>query len=205
LRSLNSASTQGNFEKYWQSIAGYNLANTDNVSTTEELELILMVGAFERLFECHRGREDDLLNVFLSHITPSQTIMPNNCLRLTANSQVRSQFAGCGSVREAWIRDLFRTRHGPAHGRTALQYPSAWSLPNHLLLASFAFPIACKTVLSREGFYTLTQRDRVYTDAFESLACEEHFAPSTGSQSRTPPWIEILGNALLRNTLAGAP
>lgn len=196
LNSLVSASGNSNWPKYQESIVNYNIANTDNGAVPERLEAVLLVGAFETLLESPAD-ENKLLRSFLLHFRPTHDIPPTGCARLTASADITRRFSRCTSVREAWLRDFVRLRHDPAHGRSAGHYPSAWSLKNHLLLASLAFPLVCKLSLSNDGVYTISRNDELYTEAFEPLACEEHF-PTLSHSGQPAAWTQVLGDLMLR-------
>jgi hypothetical protein len=196
LNSLAVASSNSNWPKYQESVASYNIANTDNRAIPERLEAVLLVGAFETLLESPAD-ENNLVRTFLQHFRPTHNIPPTGCGHLTASPEISRRFSRCASVREAWLRDFVRLRHDPAHGRDTGHYPAVWSLKNHLLLAALASPLVCKLLLSHDGIYTLSRNDELYIEAFELLACEEHF-PISVPTDQPVAWTRVLGDLMWR-------
>jgi hypothetical protein len=82
----------------------------------------------------------------------------------------KNQPTKSGTVRQIWVRDLYRLRGDLAHGKVSPRFPSIWKTDEHLLLAAFVFPLLVKSLLSAAGAYTLTEGDEVSIDAFERLA-----------------------------------
>ncbi len=175
------------WEAIFEAVLNFNHANTDD-SFTPELETVLMVAAFGRLFDV--WKESELADRFSSSLAPSEDVLPSA-------SGDASRFGNATSVRQAWMRDLFRLRGNHAHGRVRSPYEPHWTLRNHLLLASFAFPLSLKKELEKEGRYELAEEDLAGIDAFERLACEDHFAP--GDEEEEPPWNRILRDVRLRS------
>lgn len=103
-------------------------------------------------------------------------------------------------VREIWLRDLCNLRGNVAHGKIGEAYKPIWSIRNHLLLASYAFPLVLKSFLATKGVYTLTPEDQFDIDVFEQLACEEHF--SDLPEDRSHPWNIMRVNAWREQQLA---
>ena len=91
------------------------------------------------------------------------------------------------SVREIWIRDLFRLRGHLAHGKIIKDFTLGWSINEHLVLGSFIFPLVAKLLLSKRNIYNLSKNDSLYIDVFERFLCQ----PSLNS------WNDIWVNFLL--------
>lgn len=68
--------------RYREAIETFNLANTDSVDLREEVELVLINGAFERLFDLHRGREAELAEAFCAAVAPFSRVAFDHCERL---------------------------------------------------------------------------------------------------------------------------
>ena len=62
LRSLLQARGSEDWERFYESILGFNSANTDNREIAEQVELVLLSGAMERLFVVAEARKTILLN-----------------------------------------------------------------------------------------------------------------------------------------------
>jgi len=160
---------------YREAIVWFNSANTDSPDIMKETEHIFLVSAFERLLDLKSGKNDDLATSFVSLISPSETIEPSACTRI-ARPDVLARFASSKSLRELWIRDFYRLRGQFAHGRIAHGYPAVWTLDEHLLFASVAFPMMTRVRLAESATYELTENDKILLDSFEKLLCADHFA-----------------------------
>jgi hypothetical protein len=186
---------------YFEAIVNYGVANRDSPDLTLQIEAVLMIGAFERLFDLRGGKENALAHSFAAALQPTEEVAIETCTRFStpdAQSFLRKHH----SVRNAWIRDFFRLRGNLAHGLIAPGYPSKWTLQEHLLLGSYIFPLLVKCKLSRDGLYTLTDRDQDDIDVFERLACAELFPQVSDdptdveAESRGFPWNEVRGRFL---------
>ncbi len=154
LQSLVSAQSRlENWDDIFQGIANFNLSNSDNSSTSETMELVFLVSAFEQLLGCKNGKEDDLANKFIELFDVSINMNISDCVRLQDRDK-RGRFKSCNSIQEIWMKDLFRLRGNLAHGRHPKSYPSLWTLKEHLLLSSFIFPLALKECFSKQNMYT---------------------------------------------------
>ncbi len=176
LEALLRARDAATWDRFWESIVSFNLANTDNMDMAGEIEAVLLSGAFERLLDCNRGKEDDLAEGFTSALVPTNDLAPSAHVRLSS-PDIANRFKKSATIHNMWIRDFFRLRGNLAHGKVTSRYRPVWSLRDHLLLASFIFPLLLKSVLAKEHLYTLSAEDQFQIDIFEPLACEEHFVP----------------------------
>jgi hypothetical protein len=196
LEALFRVQGAGTWDPYWESMVYFNLANTDNMDMAEQVEVVLLNGAFERLLDCHRGKEDDVAERFAHTLTPTTDRAPHTCARLSGpgvpNSLTRS-----ATIREMWMRDFFRLRRSHAHGKLVPTPQPVWPIRDHLLLASFVFPLLLKCRLAQEGFYQLSEKDQCELDVFEPLACQEHFASvSNPSDPQAHPWNRLIDEAM---------
>jgi hypothetical protein len=138
------------------------------------------------------GNHNDLANAFIAALVPRVDIARDDCARLRAHPK---KYSKSPTVREVWIRDLFSLRGDLAHGKVGPEYPSIWSLHEHLLLAAYVFPFVMKVQLERAGFYTLTDRDRDGIEAFEHLACAENLFARVGDPDENWfQWNEVVAN-----------
>ncbi len=205
LQSLCGSRELEEWNSLYEAIVGFNLANTDSSDVSEHIEAVLLVGTFERLFDCYRGNEDELAEGFTGAITPTENKQPASAPALAG---LTSRFKKSAYIRDMWIRDLFRLRGNFAHGRAQSRYPSVWSLRNHMLLGSFAFPLALKSKLRSLATYAFTDRDQQAIDMFEAQASEDYFRPVSDPHDRSShPWNRILDEALqlrLRRTIEAA-
>ncbi|MCA6519567.1 MAG: hypothetical protein IM556_13140, partial [Pseudanabaena sp. M110S1SP2A07QC] len=134
------------------------------------------------------GKEDTLANKFIEAFEIFQTIETKD---VRCNANTLKGFAKCKSVREIWIRDLFRLRGDLAHGKIIKNFTSVWSINEHLILGSFIFPLVAKILLSKQNIYNLSKNDSLYVDVFERFLCQ----PSLNN------WNDIWVNFLLSKAL----
>jgi hypothetical protein len=179
------------WEAVFEAIISFNSANTDSPFVSVQAEVVAMNGAFERLFDLRAGRENELADAFSTILQPAENTAPGDCERF-ASPDFLSRFRRSATIRDMWIRDFFRTRGSLAHGRLETTHPSLWNIHDHLLLASFVFPLVLKLHLSSKGYYELTWLDEVHVDAFERLACEEHCIEREDEAEW--PWRKIIGD-----------
>ncbi len=178
---------------FFESILNFNFANTDSEGIQQEAEAVFMIGGFERLLECG-GKENDLADRFVRILRPSSDKSLNDFIRPYAQ-QIANRFRSSLTIRDMWIRDFFRLRGDLAHGKVEPKYPAIWTLRDHLLHASYVFPLVLKSKLAEGKFYNLTEDDQFHIDLFESLVCEEHFKPQ--EMENEHPWDKIFYEAKL--------
>jgi hypothetical protein len=188
LEALVACRDHANAPDFVDSMITFNLANTDSSTMSPHVELVLMSGALEKVLGCRSGKDDDLARAFEPAIAPRQSVARPACPRLGSSTK----FSKSTTVRDVWIRDLFVLRGDLAHGKVAQQYPSIWAVREHLLLASFIFPLVMKAQLTKHSLYCLSEEDRLQVDAFERLACaRDLFTPTDKFRNRFP-WNDIL-------------
>jgi hypothetical protein len=172
LEALQRSRSGAAFDRISDAVAGFNLANTDSADILPRVELALLNGAFERLFDCRSGKEDDLASRFVATVQPRTALFASDYPRTAmaaarANRQI--------SVREVWIRDFFRSRGDLAHGRTTPGRTPIWQLNEHLLLGTYTFPLVLKAVLEQEKLYTLSLDDEDFIEILEKVYITELF------------------------------
>jgi hypothetical protein len=196
LTALLGSREIGEWEAFYEAILGFNFANTDSPEIPQQTEAVLLAGAFERLYKCDHGRENDLVDRFSTAFAPAEE-MP-----VTALPRCAGRFKKASSMREMWIRDFFRLRGNLAHGRAQSQYQSCWGLRDHLLFGSFVFPLALKTELLRVGKYSLTDDDHLQIEMFEELLCHDHFREPSEPGGREYPWTGVVQEFRKRRRIA---
>lgn len=186
------------WNQVFEAIQSFNLANTDNETIRPPMELISLVSAFQRLLDTD-SNEARLISEFKRLTVPIQTIDKSDpiCTRF-ADPTIQIRVASMNkltTVREVWLRDLCNLRGNMAHGKIGESYKPIWSIRNHLLLATYIFPLLLKSFLAQHGVYTLTDEDHFGIDLFERLTCEEHFAVI--SEDIPHPWNTVRHEARL--------
>jgi len=143
------------WEKVYDSILTFNLANTDGESR-DTTELILSCGAFEQILSSRSNYMDfsekfsDLFEDFpVVEIEGSDKELNQRINRFGLN------------YRRAWAADLYQLRGGVAHGaQSARYYNSSWIIMEHLLLSSYIYPLVLKLKLQALEIYELTETDQ---------------------------------------------
>lgn len=133
IRALLAARDTDSWRFFEEAVFWFNRANTDG-ATREQSEAVMMVGAFERVLGLRGGSEHELAEAFKRNLAPKADMLVSAAPRVPPD-----RFRDPWTVREAWIRDFFRVRNEPAHGRRDPSYPSVWPLREHLLLGAYAF------------------------------------------------------------------
>jgi len=173
------------WQRCYEAINAFNLANTDSEAVPPHMELVLLHGAFERALGVKGGNTHDLVAKL------------GGCLQIGARVQCRTKGAiqpkpksNEPYVLEAWARDFCVSRGSVAHGHDYAAAKPTWSLRNHLLLATYLLPLVMKRLLAKSGMLVIRDEDVALIDAFESLASFDHF--TRFSQLTTPPWRRIM-------------
>ncbi len=162
----------------WQSsISCFNQANTDSEGVRPQTEWVLLCGALQHLLNA--GSKDKAVATdFAGVLVPNREILISDAKR-----RLPSWIDGTKSLRYAWMKEFYGIRGDFAHGRLNTQRPAAWTIHEHLVLGSIAFPLIVKTLLRRSGEYEFTRDDEVQQNSFESLADTANFLrPPDGQQ-----------------------
>lgn len=193
---LVAESSSGKWAELIESIVSFNLANTDSTLVYEGTEAVLLISAFERLLGCRNGREQELAEAFADAWSPSSDLDLQRCQRIPSNI-LSARFRNSATIRDVWVRDFFRLRGNLAHGMINPRYPALWSLKEHLLLGTFLFPFVLKSLLVKEGIYSLTSWDKDLVDVFERLACEHHFRGGSDTGDERDRWNAVISDSLM--------
>ena len=180
--------------RFEDAIRFYNDANSDDDQVLEQAEAVYMVSAFERLLDCRRGKEEDLVRRFLGVWRITECVLPRTGSRTSVGAK--------RMLTENWLRDFYRHRGSYAHGKLTASHPLVWPLKEHLLLGSYLFPRLLKSVLAKSGVYTLTEQDQREADLFEHLAREDLLTPTTDPDGNAEwPWDRVRADYLWRRCL----
>jgi hypothetical protein len=166
------------------------MANTDADYVRENVEVMLAANAFQRALDCKSTKDVELADNLAKSFVPSNPV-PLLSGRLATQ---KNQIPASNSVREVWVRDLYRLRNDLGHGKVTPLYPSIWTIREHLLLAALAFPLLVKSIFSSVGAYTLIDRDIASIEAFERLAVAPDLMAWSPAGECT--WSRILLDAL---------
>lgn len=181
------------WEGLFGGISAFNLSNTDSNEVRENVEAILLSASLEQILSAS-SNADDIARKFGSALKPTSSMLPSAKVAIE-RAQGGGRFKKANSLREGWVRDFYALRGHVAHRSHSGNYPSIWTLKEHLLLVSFAIPLLVKQRLSTAGFYSLSRDDRIKVDVFEAL-CVRDFLKKP-RQGKEWPWREVLGEAMM--------
>lgn len=146
-----------------QAISRFNQAHTDSDAVLPEREIILMASAFEQLFANCNGAKDLACKV---------STLLDNYGAVKVGSSVRASAIQLAKGREKkqeqawflhrkWVQELYHLRNDFTHGNDPARRSWGWSVPEHLVMASFVFPLLVKVLLAAKSKYSLTQQDAI--------------------------------------------
>ncbi|WP_204153061.1 hypothetical protein [Leptolyngbya sp. CCY15150] len=187
LHSLISAQSRLNkWESIFQGIISFNLSNSDGPYTSEAIELVFSVSAFERLLKSNSQKrskgsaDEDLANRFTQLLGTQSDMDIIDCYRgqqwqqrQQRQQDKKQKLQKDTSIQEVWMRDIVIKRGSLAHGHSHESYASIWTLKEHLLLSSFIFPLALKHYLSNRNIYEKSYYDHTCIDFFPKILCHE--------------------------------
>jgi hypothetical protein len=189
---------------YEESIDNFNRANTDSPDVALHSEMVTIVGALQRICGSSHLENDFVTKISsLFNPDPSSRIRDLSCYSIKSNSNVPIP---CKTLFEFWIRDFNRVRNGCAHGKQKDTYQSIWNMQEHLLFASYIFPLILKYKLSVDKYYSLTEQDKFDINVFESfLDCDNILNPINKENENIKfPWNKIRSTFKLKSIIVRA-
>lgn len=176
------------WQYYSDALYSFNRANTDDGNKISvQQEIVLLIGAFQRLLEYTGSNKGKLASKFLKYFDSISKYDVQKSVRLSGPIKYKSIF-------EAWINDLYELRGDYAHGKRKSHKNQIWEPHEHLLLGAYLFPLLVKIKLATEGLYVLTDSDRFDLNIFERLADADLFtAPNDQRNSIDWEWHRIRG------------
>lgn len=193
--------------RIYDSVVMFNRANTDASEVPDHAEMVMLRAAFETLLEASHVKSD-LVEKFSKHFDslPNLAVWHNGIFDEKA---WRSRWEDTNAIKrplDAWINDFCNARNSSAHGSASgSKYPpSIWSMRNHLMFASWLFPLMVKGVIAEHGIYTLSDEDKDYRSDFEQFFAEDISQPINGS---TLPWnvvVDTIGEKDLDRSVRAA-
>lgn len=140
-------------------ISLFVMANTDAPAMSERAEMVLMRVAFETLLGATH-KTADLRSCFEKHFDKE---LPDpvkwHIGTLTEEIWRKRWHEHVNRPLDAWIQDFCAVRNAAAHGLNDQHCPPVWSRCNHLLFASWLFPLMVKKILEKQGLYSLSELD----------------------------------------------
>lgn len=172
----------------------FNQANTDSTDFPASAEITLLVSAFERIVHSEPGKVSSFKKGFLdlAMVEPS---IPCSEFPSDRRASYEKTKRRARTILEVWLEDLFALRGNTAHGKNPERYRAAlWTIHEHLLLATFAFPPLVGRRLEGSGVMAFRESDSRCLTALESLLQHENLlAPALDSSGqRCFAWNELL-------------
>ena len=180
-----------------QSVSLYNQANTDAETMLPQLEIWFLASAFEQLFANGYGADDLACKV--------STLLDNyGSIRVSESTRIEDiQFSKKGGkdqekkekqwfLHRKWAQEFYQLRNSFVHGNDIKKRSWGWSLQEHLVMASFFFPLVVKILLSQESIYSLTDNDVVNLEVIDLLLNEKEWAEIVGTDSEASRWRETI-------------
>jgi len=146
-----------------------HMAESDEPGITDAMQLMLFSGCLQRLTGTHvgTGKADETAKSLRELIASEPRWQPAaagvSSRQLVVERHLRR------TLFEAWFRDFYQTRNDYAHGDLSPQRPSAWTVEEHLLMASFVVPRLAVLQLQAWNYYTTNERDRQRIRAIDRL------------------------------------
>jgi hypothetical protein len=150
LRSKSGSSVK-QWEDWSDGIDNFNQANSDNPAVRWQTEWVLMCSAFRRVLLTDEHKAKQVAQAFGVNFVPTDTLL--------------SKVGNCEPLLQKWLYDFHSPRHDFAHGRHAgsvfrPHQPGGWQPIGGLLIGAILFPLLVRSLLFREGLYTITDQDR---------------------------------------------
>ena len=171
LQVLRSHKEHGDWDRLYEAILNFNLANTDSEAVSPSMEMVLMHAAFERLAGGSSGKCEPVITFIEESLGDFERLGPGDSERLSTEAWA-ARYSKRKTLASVWMHDFCALRRSVAHGINPDKFPSLWNLREHLLMGAFLFPV----LLRRTAGLSDRSRKRTVIRAFERLLDVESFA-----------------------------
>ena len=180
---------KGTWGHWNNAIACFNQANTDSDNIRDNVEGVLLSSAFEHLLDA-KSNAKDVARLFSVTLDKSDGILAKDSLRFSDDKKKVSD----ETLRYEWMREFYQLRGAYAHGKLVPQQPMKWTVQEHFILATIAFPLVVKSLLVEAGKYSLTNDDEAQIACFEGLANTPNFFtdPPNLRENCNSHWMQLL-------------
>jgi hypothetical protein len=197
LAALNAADAANSLtlERLRSALPFVELANTDDDLITEHAEAILMGSAFEQLLAGDASayklsRKFGVLFVQFGSVDVATAKAARSDVEVDADpTRAAAQLKWW--VHKKWIEELYDVRSKVVHKGKHSTRKWGWQLDEHLVMAALLFPLAVKLLLQRDGYYTLTDDDRIRCLAVDKLLGATGW-DERSEDDRTTRWDAIM-------------
>lgn len=141
------------------------LANTDSPTMELDAEVILMASAFDQVFETEKNNAHELAIKLGSLLNNYGSVSVEKAMKTRkiwlGTHGVAPDEQRAWKVHQKWIEEFYHLRNEKVHGDKRRQDDEwGWSMDEHLVMASFIFPLVVKLLLAQETCYSLTHIDK---------------------------------------------
>lgn len=199
LHALNVARAAGSH--LWDRIATalpfFLLGVSELRELTPHASAMLLTLAFERLLSPRQSTAHLLAEAFhdvwkpYSRVNLRDTNLKADGGRLAKYASDQLQ----APVHRKWAKELYETRSSFVHHGTGQGETSNWPPFEHVIAASFAFPLTAKLLLAQAGHYSLSDEDECWCGAFDRLLTEGF---QIKDRFRGPEWPRVLAEERFR-------
>ena len=195
LDAANASSTSKTIEALKTALPYVELANTDDDLMNEPPEAILMASAFEQLLEGEASAYTLGVNfgeLFKAYGTVSvaDALKVRPHIRIDTSTPERAAAQPKWWTHRKWMEELYDVRNKSAHEGVADGKKRGWSTFEHLVIAAFAFPLAVKVLLQKEGSYKLSSGDKTRCKSVDKLLNADHW--NRKEHEPRSQWVEII-------------
>ncbi len=167
-------------------LRGFNGANTDGHEVSEQQEVVLLAGAFQRLLG-GSYEESRIMKWFSKYFNSFFSLDISESKRLSGRKGLHDKY-----LFAAWHREFQKLRNNYAHGKSTSDGNYAWTTFEHLILGSHLFPLLLKRKLEIDGHYLPTESDELDLEIFEARADSDFLVPILSPRDNDRwPWREI--------------
>jgi len=175
------------------------LANTDDDLITEVAEAILMGSAFEQLLQSDASayklaRKFGVLFGSCGNVTVEVAKKARPGIEIDASTPERVAAQPKWWVHRKWMEELYDLRSKSVHEGTAGGRSWGWTPFEHLIMAAWAFPIAVKLLLQRDGHYSFSEDDTCRCLAVDKLLAATAWGEEIEGGTGPHRWHEIVSS-----------
>ena len=188
-----------------QAMSLYDQAHTDSDAVMSRREVILIASAFEQLFANCNGA-DDLACKVSSLLDNYGSIKVGTSARssMIQFSKGREKQEGDWFIHRKWAQELYQMRNDFTHGNEIARRRWGWSITEHLVMASFMFPLLVKILLAESSNYILTKTDLNHMKAIDHLLDLTGWSEESEEDRNNTKWRELMLKHELNHALDDA-
>jgi hypothetical protein len=169
-------------------------ANTDSEVVSVDVEVILMAGALDALYNLARqDKANEVAEQVGRHLSAYRSVRAEPHLARLRNTQLR-QREKAWFLHQKWAHELYTWRNMVAHGKPTAKRQWAWNPYEHVAMGAFVFPLLVKLWLFERGVYRPTPDDEARCYAVDKLLRATRWFRDLLPHGRNL-WDEILRDA----------